>query len=321
MMSTCFFRKRKYMPAQMPFRFGVASGPYAKTSKEWISKVCLAEDLGYDSFLVPDHFWLDVAPITALMAAAAATTSIRIGSHVFGNDFRSPAVLAKEVATLDMFSEGRFQLGLGCGYDLRDYQQAGIAFDEPKVRVDRFKEALFIIKHYFTDDVVNFSGKYYTVTNLKGSVTHVQKPHPPIYIGGSGKRMFTIAGREADIVGVGGGTIRTVEERLNWLKEAAGPRIDHLELAVTIFLIGVTSNDWRKVPTLSLPAHLQHILGLGPEIAVEKARERIDMLVGTEDQIVETLLDRRERLGISYIQVTGEHFEAFAPVVARLAGR
>src|SRR2546421_7344085 len=151
------------MSTHKPFRFGIVV-ENAKTREEWIAKARLAEELGYETFLVPDYFSF-IAPVPALMAVADATTSIRIGSLVFANDFRSPSTLAREVAALDMLSEGRFELGLGCGYLPEDYQQAGIAIDEPKVRVDRFQEALFILKHYFIDEVVNFSGKYYTGAN------------------------------------------------------------------------------------------------------------------------------------------------------------
>ena len=293
-----------------------------KTREGWIDTARRAEDLGYDTFLVPDHFWLDVAPVPALMTAAAATTSIRIGSHVFCNDLRSPAMLAKEVATLDMLSDGRFRFGLGCGYALDDYQQAGIAFDEPKVRIDRMKEALFIIKHYFTDEVVNFCGKYYTVTDLKGSATHVQRPHPPVYIGASGKRMLTIAGCEADIVGIGGGTTEATRQQLAWLREAAGERFDRLELATMVFVVKITDRQKEVVQHVAdyFPPELKHLADcfhITPESALGDTR----ILIGSVDQIVETLLDRRERFGISYIQVAETHFEELAPIVARLAGR
>lgn len=307
------------MVALKPFRFGVAGGPAASVREEWIARARLAEDLGYESFLLPDHLWLDIAPIPALMAIADATTSIRIGSHVFCNDFRSPVLLAKEVATLDIFSQGRFQFGLGCGYLPADYQQASIPLDEPKVRIDRFKEALFILKHYFTDEVVNFCGTHYHVTNLKGSATHVQKPYPPLYIGGHGKRMLTIAGREADIVGIGG-TTEVIRDQLTWVREGAGERFDRLELATVVFVVKVTGRRQEAaqdaVDHFPVPQLADHVT-----LTAESVLDDTKFLIGTIDQMVETLLERRERFGISYIQVAETHLETLAPVVARLAGK
>jgi len=307
------------MVALKPFRFGVSRGTHASTREEWIARARLAEDLGYETFLVPDHLWFDVAPVPVLMAVAEATTSIRIGSNVFCNDFRSPVMLAKEVATLDIFSGGRFQLGLGCGYLPDDYQQSSISFDEPKVRLDRFKEALYILKHYFTDEVVNFCGTHYHVTNLKGSTTHVQKPYPPLYIGGRGKRLLTIAGREASIVGVSGAT-EVVREKLAWVREGARERFEDLELATMVFVVKITER--RKEAAQEIADHfpipqIANQFTLTPEDALDNTQ----ILIGTVDQIVETLLERRERLGISYIQIIESHLEALAPIVARLSGK
>ncbi len=307
------------MVALKPFRFGVAGGPAASVREEWIARARLAEDLGYESFLLPDHLWLDIAPVPALMALAEATTSIRIGSHVFCNDFRSPVLLAKEVATLDIFSQWRFELGLGCGYLPADYQQASIPFDEPKVRVDRFKEAVHILKRYFTDEVVNFCGTHYHVANLKGSTTHIQKPYPSLCIGGSGKRMLTIAGREADIVDIGG-TTEVLQQQLAWVRKGAGERFNQLELATVVFVVKVT--DRQREAAQDAANHFPI-----PQLAdrftltAESVLDDTKFLIGTLDQIAETLLERRERFGISYIQVAGTHLEVFAPVVERLAGK
>jgi probable F420-dependent oxidoreductase len=308
------------MAALKPFRFGVAAGGKTWTRAKWIATARLAEDLGYDTFLVADHLWGDIAPVPTLMAIADATTSLRVGGHVFCNDFRVPVLLAREVATLDIFSQGRIQLGLGCGYHFDDYQQSGIPFDEPRVRVDRFKEALYIIKHYFTDEVVNFSGTYYHVKDLKGSITHIQKPHPPLFIGGDGKRMFTIAGREADIVGISAGTSEATRQKLGWLREAAGARFDLLELATVVFVARITER--RNEVAQEIASHFP-IPQLADRIILtpESALDNLCVLIGSVEQIVETLLERRERFGISYIQVDETSLETLAPVVARLAGK
>lgn len=301
-----------------PFRFGVA-GEHARTREEWVAKAQRAEELGYHVFLVPDHFWVDVSPVPALMAAADATRTIRIGSHVFANDFRNPAMLARDVATLDMLSDGRFQLGLGTGYLLDNYQQAGIPLEEPKVRVDRFEEALYIIKHYFTDEEVNFEGRYYRATGLKANGVHVQKPHPPIYMGSGFRRMLSLAAREADIVSFGPGTtargtnwgnstVEAMVKKVNWVREAAGARFDSLELAAPVFIVRVTQDRQQAAELVASK------LGIPPEEVLES----VQILLGTVEQIAETLHYRREHLGISYIQFSEAHMEALAPVVALL---
>lgn len=309
------------MATLRPFRFG-AIGEHAKTRKEWVAKARQTEELGYHIFLVPEHFAIDISPIPALMAAADATQSIRIGSHVLANDLHNPAMLARDIATLDMLSGGRFQFGFGTGYAPTDYQQAGIQLDPPPIRVDRFKEALSIIKQYFTGEPVNFSGRYYHVNDLKINGTLVQKPYPPLYMGGGRKRMLTIAAREADIVGFGPaadakGLIwadSTAEHvattKLSWIRAAAGARFDALELGATIFIVQVTEHRERVAQDLATK------LGITPEQVLDS----LQILVGTPHQIAETLLQRRERLGISYIQIRDVDLEAFAPVIATLAG-
>jgi len=180
------------------FRFGVVTGGYASRS-EWMKLAQRVEELGYASLLVPDVLGTQVATMTALTVAATATTVLRVGSYVFVNDYRNPALLAREIATLDQLSAGRVELGLGAGNWPSDYQQLGIPFDPAGVRVSRFAEGLSIIKQVFTSETVTFSGKYYTMTALRLVPRPVQQPHPPILIGSAGRRMLTIAAREADI--------------------------------------------------------------------------------------------------------------------------
>ena len=167
----------------------------------WAAKARWVEDLGYTTLLVADHPWLDVAPIPALMLVAD-TTSLRIGSYVFNVDIRHPALLAKDMAMLDVLSNGRFEGGLGCGAILDDYTQTGLPFERPGVRVSRFEEALCIIKRFWAEETVTFAGQYYHVTGLPGHPKAVQRPHPPLYIGGGGKRVLALAAREADCVGL-----------------------------------------------------------------------------------------------------------------------
>ncbi len=289
-----------------PFRFGVVTGN-AFSHAEWIAKARKAEGLGYTTLLVPDHITIGIAPLTALAVAAEATTTLRIGSLVFCNDFRHPAWLAKEAATLDLLSDGRFELGMGAGYLPADYIQTGIPFESPGTRVSRLEEALRIMEQLFTQETVNFSGAYYTITGMQGKPKPVQKPHPPIYIGCSGKRLISIAAQRADSIGIGFNIWKRevtevkpedIAQKIAWVREAAGKRFEHLELGYTVF-------------------HITHANGK-TDVSYPPSLHVLD---GSVDQLVEEILARRERYGFSYIQVQEWQMEAFAPVVARLAGK
>jgi probable F420-dependent oxidoreductase len=304
-------------------RFAVQEHGVA-TAAEWRERARRAEGLGYSALYLPDHFSEQLGPIAALMAAAAATSTLRVGSLVFDNDYRHPVVLAKEAATLDVLSEGRLDFGLGAGWMRSDYDRSGIPHDSAGTRIERMEEGLKIIKGLWSGSAFSFIGKHYEVKELEGTPVPVQKPHPPILLGGGGRKMLAIAGREADIVnvnydlregrinrdlvrtGLAGATV----EKLGWVRDAAGPRFDQVELSVTIFLATVTED--RD----SMAAGVASGLGLEP-------RDILDMphfLIGTVEQIAEDIRLRRERYGISYVIVPGEVGEAFAPVVERLAG-
>jgi probable F420-dependent oxidoreductase len=307
-----------------PFRFGVQEHR-ASSATAWKEKARQVESLGYAALYLPDHFTDQLGPVAALMAAADATTRLRVGSLVFDNDYRHPVVLAKEAATLDLLSDGRLDLGLGAGWMASDYEQAGIPFDTPGTRIGRLEEALKIIKGLFTGEPFTFKGKHYNVAGIEGSPRPVQKPHPPILLGGGGRRMLGLAAREADIVNVNfdlregavnrnlvrTGLAEATDEKLKWIKDAAGDRLDAIELSVTIFLANIT-DDRDSVATVMAA-------GIGAE-----PKDILSMphfLIGTVDEVAEDLQRRRERYGISYVIVPGEADEAFAPVVARLAGR
>ena len=306
-----------------PFRFGVIVYQ-AKSRDEWVAKTQRAENLGYSTFLVPDHLEDQLAAVPALVAAAEATSSIRLGSSVFDNDFRHPVMLAKEAATIDLLSGGRFELGIGAGWAQPEYEQAGISFDAGSIRVSRLEEALHIIKGLFAREPLNFSGKYYTVTNLEGFPKPIQRPHPPIFVGGGSKRILSIAAREANIVGFGprtradgsgldttDATAEATERKVAWVRQAAGERFNELELNAIVFTVVVT--DQRKQASEQLTQRFQ--------MTTQQVLEMPHCLVGTADQITEDLLYRREKFGISYISVFDESMEAFAPVVARLVGK
>jgi probable F420-dependent oxidoreductase len=313
------------MGDKRPFRFGVTPGE-ALSRKDWVDKARKAEDLGYSILLYPDHFVNPMATVPALSAAAEATTTLRVGSYVFDNDFRHPAMVAKEAATLDLLSDGRFELGIGAGWHGPEYEQTGIPFDPPGVRVDRLAEAVSIIKGLFGEAPVDFSGKYYSVRGLEGLPRPVQQPHPPIFIAGGAKRVLSLAAREADIVGLhlrtyadgSGGDIASTSvdatlEKLEWIRQAAGDRFGDLEFNVLVSRLSISDNPTRAAEEIVSKANR-------PGLTTDLLLESPNALIGTPEGIAETLQMRRERYFISYIVVSDDDMEAFAPVVARLSG-
>lgn len=308
--------------ALRPFRFGVTA-PTVLSGPAWVERVRRIEQLGYSIVHVPDHFRDQLAPVPALTAAAMATTRLRVGSLVFSNDFRHPVVLAKEAATLDVLSGGRFELGLGSGWLREEYDQAGIPFDAPGTRIDRLVEALAILKGLLAGERVTLTGRYYAIAELPGRPYPVQRPHPPILIGGGGRRTLSLAAREASIVGLvprarrdGGGLDRAdfgeaaLRQKVEWVRAAAGDRLEALELHALIQAVVVS--DRRTAPK-----QLASRFSVPPELLLESPY----VLVGSVDEICETLRQRRERYGISYLTVFDRDLEAFAPVVAQLAGK
>ena len=309
--------------AERKFRFAIQEHT-AGTAAKWRERAKKAESLGYSALYLPDHFSDQLAPVAALMSAADATSTLRIGSLVFDNDYRHPVVLAKEAATLDVLSDGRFDFGLGAGWLRSDYDRSGIPHDSAGLRIERMQEGLQIIKGLWSGSPFSFSGRHYTITGMEGTPLPLQKPHPPILLGGGGRKMLTIAGREADIVNVNydlregrvnpelvrTGLAAATDEKLQWVRDAAGSRFDSIEVSVTIFLATIT--DDRDSMAAAVAS------GMGMEAA-----DILDMphfLIGTVDQIAEDIRRRRERYGISYVIVPGDVAEMFAPVVERLAG-
>jgi probable F420-dependent oxidoreductase len=319
------------MKQQRPFRFGIINERMS-TRQEWINKACEAEDRGYATFLLRDHFIREpfsdqFAPIVALMSAADATTSLRIGSLVLDNDYRHPAVLAKEAATLDVLSDGRFEMGLGAGWLREEYEQTGIAFDAPGIRISRMEETLSILKGLFTGEPVTYTGNHYTITNLTSFPRPLQRPHPPILIGGGGKRILSIAGREADIIGIlnsslTSGTLEdeveglssaTVEQKLEWIRQGAGARFPEIELSMVITLM-IIENQHNGIEELARQRGWSGI-------ATERILNMPSVFIGSAEQIAEQMLTRRERFGISYYIVTDEEMSTFAPVVRLLSNK
>jgi probable F420-dependent oxidoreductase len=305
------------------FRFGIQTSR-ARSADEWAAKARKIEDLGFSSLFIPDHFGDQFAPLVALAAAGAATRSLRLGTLVLDNDFRHPLVLAKELATLDVLSNGRVEAGVGAGWMTTDYEFSGIPFDSPGVRIERLKETIAILKGLWGDEAFSFSGKHYNITNHEGTPKPVQEPRPPLLVGGGGKRVLHLAAREADIVGVNfvlaegmvnpkvavTGSATATAEKLGWIRDAAGARFDQLELNVTVFFTFVT--DDRKAMAERIAA------GFG--MPADDVLESPHALIGSVGQIVDDLQRRREEYGFSYIVFSGDVFDMVAPVVKRLAG-
>ena len=311
------------MATDRRFRFG-AQLSFAGSGPEWAAKARKVEALGYATLCVPDHFDDQLAPLPALAAAAAATSSLRLGTLVLANDYRHPLLVAKEAATVDLLSGGRLELGMGAGWLQRDYDQSGIACDPPGVRIDRLTEGLAVVKGLLAGGAFSFRGKHYEITRHPGTPLPVQRPRPPILVGGGGRRILSLAAREADIVSVNfdlrsgslgphlgaTATADATAERVTWVREAAGDRFDDLELSYTAYLTMVTGDRHAVAAGL----------GSGFGLDADQVLAMPNFAIGTVTQIAGELERRRDELGFSYVVVGGECHEAMAPVVARLAG-
>jgi probable F420-dependent oxidoreductase len=311
-----------------PFRFSVGGGEPV-SAKALAEKARRAEAIGYSTFVLSDHLLNALAPIPALAAIAATTERLRIGMFVLNNDLRHPAVLAQELASLDVLSEGRLEIGIGAGWNEPEYNASGIPFEAVPTRVSRLEEAIAVLKGLFGDEPYSFQGTHYTITEMNGRPKPVQKPHPPILIGGGGKRVLRLAGREAQIVGFAprigaksGGfescTFEATREKVQWVKEAAGPRFDDLELnTYPSFRPAAVTDEPRKAAEELLARMKER----GPlDITVDQLLDSPHVFIGTVDQLVEKFTRLRTELGISNVMV-GNGMEDFAPVVERLAGR
>lgn len=311
------------MTTLRPFRFGVQARG-AASAKEWVDLARRIESLGYDTLTMPDHFDDQMAPMPAMMAAASVTDRLRVCALVFDNDYKHPAVLAKELATMDVLSDGRVEIGIGAGWMATDYEHVGIPYDRPGVRIDRFVEGLQIIKSCMGPDPFSFDGEHYQINDFNSLPKPLQGPCPPILIGGGGKRVLTIAAEYADIVGINGtmhsGRIdaeaiatmsaEAVDAKVAIVRQAAGSRFVDIELNVRTFMVNVTN---ERASTMN---------GIASMLGVEASMVEHTpfAIVGTTAQIVDDLRARRERWGFSYIIVGAEDVDAIAPVVAELAG-
>lgn len=302
-----------------PFRFGIFASR-AASGDEWRAKARRIEELGYDALLMPDHLGGQLAPIPALMAAADATTRLRLGSFVFANDFRNPVMLAKEAATIDVLSGGRLEFGLGAGWSTPDYETLGIAYDAPGVRVARMTEALRLIKRCWTEDRVEHSGTHYTLRAARVLPKPLQRPHPPVMVGGGGPVVLRLAAREADIVALAPQvdhegrplmtqvTLGATDAKVRVVREAAGARFGSLELNAIVFDAAVTDE----------PSGILDAVAGRLKAAAATLVESPYFLFGSVTTLRRQLLERRDRFGITYYSIPEKVMEPFAPLAREL---
>ncbi|MGE0136425.1 MAG: TIGR03621 family F420-dependent LLM class oxidoreductase [Ilumatobacteraceae bacterium] len=304
------------------FRFGVEMlGPFDGMS--WADSARRLEQLGYSTLFVPDHFHNGLGPITAMATAAVATTELVVAPMVLACDFRHPAVLARELATIDVLSGGRLEVGLGAGYNPLDYSRSGIGHDPPRVRVDRLIEHTHVLRGLFSDAPFSFSGEHYRIDDLDGTPKPVRPGGPPIIVAGGGSRLLTFAARHADIVGVNPSLPSApdastaldalpdaIDRKFELVRRVAGDRFDALEITSWTSVAAIT-DDLSRVRARLHAAFGDAALALQSPV----------VLAGSVGQVVDELVRRRERWGYSYVALQADQAEAFAPVVAELAGR
>lgn len=283
-----------------------------------------AADLGYSGVTLPDHLDEQVGPLVGLTAVAASCPDLTLTTLVLANDYRHPAVLAKEVASLDRFSGGRVELGVGAGWMTADYERAGIPFDRPGVRIARLAEALDVLDGCFGDGPFDHEGTHYTIRGLDSLPKPVQRPRPRLLVAGGGPRILGLAARRADIVGINPGlaagvidaragstaTPAATDDKLRVVRENAGARFGDLELQTRVHLAALTDDRHAMAAALA-PA-----LGIDPDDALDSPHA----LVGSVDQCVDTVRRWRDRWGLSYVTWGVDAMETMAPVVERLAG-
>lgn len=306
-----------------PFRFAVHTGGGGLIDG-WTDFARRAESLGYGAVYVTDHLGHGLSPIGAMAAAAAATTTLRIGSYVFANDFRHPLILAREAATLDHLSGGRLELGLGAGWMRSDYRQLGMPYDRPGLRIDRLQESFRLIRRLLSGEEVTHTGRFYRLDRARVWPEPVQRPHPPIMLAGGGPRLLRFAAREAEIVGLapqmtatGRPMLRLASDdalagRVRVIRDAAPERFDQLELNVFVADAGIVGSDQPLGASAAALAKSAGPAAIGGSPY---------LLYGTLNQLRDSILRRRERSGVSSYGIPARAMEAFAPLVAELAGR
>lgn len=323
-------------PAPRKFRFAAGGEGNAEEggARRFVALAQKAEELGYDTFMIPDHVGNQVGPIAALGALAVATNKIRIGTAVLANGFRHPAILAKDATTIDVLSGGRLELGIGAGWMKDEFDKAGIEYERPGARIAKLEESLQILDVLLRGQECTFEGEYYRISGLKGSPRPRQGPRPPIAVGGGGPKMLALAAKYADIVSVAppstkegkmllsGITMDATAERVERIRAAAGDRFADIELNWTITTI-MPTEDREAMAEMALAAIAN---GYPPNIEADVTLTTKDILespylaIGTYEEIADQIRNVRERTSMSYVGIFPTQMEAFAPVIPLLKG-
>ena len=285
-----------------------------------------AEAMGFDALVFPDHIVDQLAPVPAMAAVAALSDRLRVGAFVMNNDLRHPAVLGHDLATLDLLSDGRLDVAMGAGWNVREYHAIGMEFDAAATRVDRLMEAVAVLKGYFGGEPFSFDGRFYHITDLEGLPRGVQRPHPPFMIGGGGRRLLQFAAREAQIVGLAPRAARpprgdpwsltweATVEKIGWVREAAGDRFDELELNAYPSRVSPEITDQAGAALRRVADEIK--VRTGVELSEEQLRRSPHIYIGSVDSLTEKILEMRDELGISSF-MTGS-VDELGPVVERL---
>jgi probable F420-dependent oxidoreductase len=315
-------------------RFGTGPGMGGPETIKEAARI--AEKAGFSSIGMPDHFMIPVSPLIGLQAIADATTTIRLTTAVLDHDFRHPGVLAKDLATLDVLSGGRVEVGIGAGWLQAEYEQSGIPFDRASVRIERLEEYVTILKGLFADEPFSFEGKHFTIKEMRGSPTPIQRPRPPIMIGGGGPKILGVAARHADIVQITSSnragtfsfdrsqfTAEAFDERVALVRDAAGARLKEIELGTA--LMGFVVTDDRDSAVKNLLDQFGGMIrsaGASFELTTSDVIESPAFAIGTVEQIGEKLLELRDRYGLSYFTLGfGADPESAANVIQHVAGK
>jgi probable F420-dependent oxidoreductase len=310
-----------------PFRF-LADVRAIVTGPELAARARRAEQVGYHALVLPDHLIGQLSPVVAMATVAAATSTLRVSAFVMNNDLRHPAVLAQDLASIDVLSGGRVDIAIGAGWNKPEYDAIGMAFDPTPVRQARLAESITVLKGLFTGSPFSFAGEHYTITDYAAGPVPVQRPHPPFFIGGGGRRTLTLAGREADIVGLAPRiranstvdaaslTLAATREKIRWVRDAAGERFQSMEL-------NIYPSTWPVTVTDDLHGEARRVIDklrsrTGVELTEDEVIDSPHLFIGSVDRLVEKFLQLREELGISSVML-GE-IDELTPVLERLSG-
>jgi probable F420-dependent oxidoreductase len=322
--------------ARRAFRFGLQAFE-ASSAVDWFELVCRTEQLGYSTLFTSDHYFgpgaisdatghrpVDLAPLTSIAMAAARTSTLRVGCRVFACDFHHPVVLAKEMATLDLLSNGRLEVGLGAGWVRDEYDGLGVPMASAGERIAKVGDYVELLRAHWSGEQLDVHNAHVDVSGFAGRPLPVQQPGPPIMIGGGAPKILGLAGRLADIVSVnfnnasgklGGASVASsgadeTATKIEWIRAGAGERFDAIELELSAYFVAVGEG--------ADPARQAMAARFG--VTAEQFASHPHALIGSVEQICDTLVERRDRYGFSYVTVAQRHLDEFAPIVAALAG-